>query len=65
MKSDSKNSVFKENFKSISNIESEVDFLKKLASKKKLGITFCHNDLLSGNVLYDDKSGKWSFLENF
>ena len=50
-------SRFKEIFNSLSVLSDEVDSLKSELSKSQTELVFCHNDLLCGNLIYNDIMG--------
>lgn len=53
---------FKENF-DLEKIESEIQEMKKWTEGKDLEIVFCHNDLLSGNMVHNPITDKMQFID--
>lgn len=44
-------------------LEKELEFLRSALQKTPSPIVFCHNDLLFGNILYDETSGTVHFVD--
>jgi len=37
--------------------------MKEILEAQGMPVTFCHNDLLLGNIIYDEKTSKVSFID--
>lgn len=48
---------FKEIFSSLSVVSDEVESLRSELLKSQSELVFCHNDLLCGNLIYNDVTG--------
>lgn len=44
-------------------IRRDIDELKEESDKLNSPVVFCHNDLLSGNFMYDEKKGKFYIID--
>ncbi|OMJ11350.1 putative ethanolamine kinase A, partial [Smittium culicis] len=53
-----KNEIYKNSF-DISDISKQIDLLEQIIKKINPPVAFCHNDLLSGNVLLDDSKEQY------
>lgn len=40
-----------------------IEEMEKILKSQDMPITFCHNDLLLGNIIYNSKTSKVSFID--
>ncbi|KAI8997208.1 kinase-like domain-containing protein [Pilobolus umbonatus] len=55
-------STFDKHF-NMKEIRSEMEYLIEQLKKLKAPIVFCHNDLLYGNIIYDDEKAEANFID--
>ena len=48
---------------SIENLRKEIDWVKKLVVDCKSPIVFCHNDIHSANIIYDEETGDMKLVD--
>ncbi|KAI9101758.1 choline/ethanolamine kinase [Phlyctochytrium arcticum] len=48
---------------SLADIQAEFTFLQQFLEQINAPVAFCHNDLLSGNIVYDEKQDEVAFID--
>jgi Predicted choline kinase involved in LPS biosynthesis len=47
----------------VSQLQSDWQYIETALSKTKSPVVFCHNDLLLGNIIYDETEDKVTFID--